>query len=134
MLVYGGYRRVVSISSFLHFTGSPQKDGLKHYRWKLGQLSPGSNVQFRRISYSTAVEIQKHNEKFLAKVEEIVSGQQGEPAMALYNDTQRDQEYSPKLYQKRESESEKDAFVLRQVCFTKFQSHRVPNPAFVLGG
>jgi len=85
-------------------------------RWKLGQLNPGCTVQFRRISYSIAIEINIQNELFLANIEKIASGQRVDHQASLFVDVLKDRAYSSLLGEK--VSDGKKSFVLRQVSPT----------------
>jgi len=85
-------------------------------RWKLGQLNPGCTVQFRRISYSVAIEINDQNELYLADIEKIASGQRIDCQASLFVDAFKDRAYSSLLGEK--VSDGKESFVLRQVSQT----------------
>lgn len=42
-------------------------------RWKLGQLSPGSTAQFRRISWSDSLHLLASHQKWLDAIDEMIS-------------------------------------------------------------
>ncbi|KAF9446428.1 hypothetical protein P691DRAFT_673636 [Macrolepiota fuliginosa MF-IS2] len=81
--------------------------------WKLGQLRPGNSIQFRRVPYTTAVEAEKHNGKYMANIQTVISGREGEHTLLDYG-IQQDFEYPSRLYEKRGSEVGKHSFILRQ--------------------
>lgn len=85
-------------------------------RWKLGQLNPGCTVQFRRISYSAAIEINNQNELYLANIEKIASGKRVDYQVSLFVDVLKDRAYSSLLGEK--VSNGENSFVLRQVSPT----------------
>ncbi|KAF7760920.1 hypothetical protein Agabi119p4_10329 [Agaricus bisporus var. burnettii] len=81
--------------------------------WKLGQISPGDTITFRRVSHARAAKITEHNDNYIAGVENIIKGE-ANSQLVLYDDSLKDEHNSPKLYQSLASEDGKVPYVLRQ--------------------
>ena len=73
-------------------------------------------MQFRRIFYSVAIEINNQNELYLANIERIALGQRVDYQASLFVDVLKDTAYSSLL--KEKISDGKKSFVLRQVSPT----------------
>ncbi|KAF5349974.1 hypothetical protein D9756_009200 [Leucocoprinus leucothites] len=80
--------------------------------WKLGQLSPGCTVQFRRISHDAALGIREQNDRYLATIESLVSSQGTNCQESLFANILAGEDHSPRLAEI--SADGREPLVLRQ--------------------
>lgn len=52
---------------------STANDLLTENRWKLGQINPGSTIEFRRVSWKEAVRLNDAPNKWLAEIKALVA-------------------------------------------------------------
>lgn len=91
------------------------------HRWKIGQLRPGSTIQFRRISVQQANELTAVGTQYFEGLERVVSAKDafgsGAPAPVLFNQTFADLARDPKIHViEPDTDSARPRVVFRQVC------------------
>ncbi|TFY59196.1 hypothetical protein EVJ58_g5928 [Rhodofomes roseus] len=69
--------------------------------WKVGQLRPGSTIQFRRISVEQAMELAAVRQRYFAGLEDGISSKEstpGVPPPAIFSQTFTDLSQDPKIH------------------------------------